>query len=467
MLHLLELFFIYYIMNKGNILIVDDDKSMLRTLQLLLKHEFERVITISNPNRIPEMMSKETCDVILLDMNFSAGKQTGNEGIFWLGEILKIDPEAIVVMITAFGDIKLAVKAIKEGATDFILKPWDNDKLITTIKTGIKLRHSNQRINLLENQRKLINDDLDRHFKLIEGKSGAMLNILKIISKVANTDANILIMGENGTGKEVIAREIHRRSSRRNQIFVSVDLGSLSENLFESELFGHIKGAFTGAVSNRPGLFESARDGTLFLDEIGNLPLSLQAKLLTAIEHRKIIPLGSDREIGINVRLIIATNLPLYDLVQEGLFRRDLLYRINTVQIDIPPLRERCEDIQILAEYFLQKYSRKYFNPNLKFHMNVLKKLKSYDWPGNVRELEHLVEKAVILADDDILQADDFQLISHSQSHELNALRTLDEIENYYIKRAYEKHRGNLAEVARELNISRPTVYRKIKKYGL
>ncbi len=454
-------------MNKGTILVVDDDKTMLRTLLLLLKHEFEQVLTISNPNRIPEMLRKESCDVILLDMNFLAGNQTGNEGIFWLREILNIDPEAIVILITAYGDVNLAVEAMKEGATDFIMKPWENEKLISTIKTGIKLRHSNWQIKFLENQKRLFNEDIDRQFKLVGGKSKAMLNVLKVISKVADTDANILIMGENGTGKEVIAREIHRRSSRRNQVFISVDLGSLSESLFESELFGHMKGAFTGAISNRAGRFESARGGTLFLDEIGNLPLSLQSKLLSTIENKKIIPLGSDKEIGIDVRLIFATNLPLYELVQGGLFREDLLYRINTVQIDLPPLRERNEDILILAEYFLDKYSRKYFKPDLRFQLNVWKKFKSYNWPGNVRELEHTIEKAVILSENNILKLSDFQLTSLTKKSDMKEPGTIEEIEKYYIKRALVKHSGNLTRVARELNISRPAVYRKIKKYGL
>jgi len=451
---------------RGKILIVDDDKSLLRTLQLLLKDEFNRVDTVSNPNRIPEEISSGKYDVVLLDMNFSAGIQTGNEGIYWMNEILNMDPTMVVILITAYGDVKLAVRAMKEGATDFIVKPWENEKLIATLNTGVKLRHSNRKISQLENQQKVVHSDLNRMFQFIPGDSPQMQEVMNIIKKVASTDANVLLLGENGTGKEVIAREIHLQSDRKDQIFLSVDLGSLSENLFESELFGHVKGAFTGADSDRIGRFESAMGGTLFLDEIGNLPLSLQGKLLTAIQRKKIVPLGSTMERQIDMRLICATNRPIYQMVNESLFREDLLYRINTVQIDVPSLREREEDAIHLAEYFLLKYSKKYRKQDLKLTRGAIQKLLTYSWPGNVRELEHTLEKAVILSDKNMLTEDDF-IFSPRHEKKEKELASIEDIERYYILKALQKHRGKLTEVAKELNLSRQTIYRKLKKYGL
>jgi len=450
----------------GNILLVDDDKSTLRTLQLLLKDEFSRVNTISNPNRIPDELSNGNYDVVLLDMNFSAGVQTGNEGIYWMNEIISFDPTIIVILITAYGDIKLAVRAMKDGATDFIVKPWENEKLIATLRMGVKLRQSNRKISQLENKQSVIHNDLNRMFQFIPGDSPKMLEAMKIIKKVASTDANVLLLGENGTGKEVIAREIHIQSERKDEIFMSVDLGSLSESLFESELFGHVKGAFTGADSDRTGRFESAMGGTLFLDEIGNLPLSLQVKLLTAIQRKKIVPLGSTVERHIDMRLICATNRPIYEMVNENLFREDLLYRINTVQVDVPPLRDRGEDVVRLAEHFLLKFSKKYRKPDLKFTRGVIRKFLSYSWPGNVRELEHTLEKAVILSDEKILTEEDFDFSPRYEKKE-EELKSIEDIERHYILKALEKHRGKLTEVANELNLSRQTIYRKLKKYGL
>jgi len=452
--------------SRGNILIVDDDKSLLRTLQLLLKDEFNRVDTVSNPNRIPQEVSSGNHDVVLLDMNFSAGVQTGNEGIYWMNEILKMDPTIVVILITAYGDVQLAVRAMKEGATDFIVKPWENEKLIATLKTGVKLRQSSRKIFQLESQRNIVHTDLNRMFQFVPGDSPEMQKVMDIIKKVAATDANVLLLGENGTGKEVIAREIHMQSNRKDQVFMSVDLGSLSETLFESELFGHVKGAFTGADSDRTGRFESAMGGTLFLDEIGNLPLSLQGKLLTAIQRKKIIPLGSTVERLIDMRLICATNRPIYDMVNENLFREDLLYRINTVQIDVPSLRDRGEDIIRLAEYFLLKYARKYRKQDLKMNRGAIQKFLSYSWPGNVRELEHSIEKAVILTDKKILTEDDF-IFSPRHEKKEKELASIEDIERYYILKALQKHRGKLTEVAKELNLSRQTIYRKLKKYGL
>ncbi len=451
---------------RGKILIVDDDTSMLRTLKLLLRDDFDLVQTISNPKFIPSEIKKQDYDVVLLDMNFSIGKQSGDEGLFWMKEIFKIDPSQIVMMITAYGEVNLAVKAIKQGATDFIVKPWENAKLIATIRTGVKLCQSNRSKSKLEDQHQIIHEDNRRKYQFIPGNSPGMLEVLNIINKVADTDANVLLLGGNGTGKELIARDIHNKSGRRNKIFLSVDLGSLSENLFESELFGHVKGAYTGADTDKAGRFELAEGGTLFLDEIGNLPLTLQGKLLTAIQQRKISPLGSGDEREIDIRLICATNGSLIDMVKENLFREDLLYRINTVQIDIPPLKERGDDIIQLAEHFLFKYAGKYNRPNTRLTSGALKKLSRHPWPGNVRELEHAIEKAVILSDGNKLGEEDFAFNQKSGFTE-ESLTSIEDIEKYYIIKSLEKNRGKLTKVAEDLNLSRQTIYRKIKKYGL
>jgi len=451
---------------RGRVLIVDDDVAIQRTLKLLLRDEFDLVQTLSNPKFIPSEIMKQRYDVILLDMNFSIGRQSGDEGLFWMKQILKIDPAQVVIMITAYGEINLAVKAIKQGATDFIVKPWENVKLIATIRTGVKLCQSNRHISRLENQHLIIHEDNQRQFQFIPGSSPKMLGVLNTINKVAGTDANVLLLGDNGTGKELIARDIHNKSGRRNKIFLSVDLGSLSENLFESELFGHVRGAFTGADTDKAGRFEVAEGGTLFLDEIGNLPLSLQGKLLTAIQQLKITPLGSADEREIDIRFICATNQPLLDMVKENLFREDLLYRINTVQIEIPPLRERGNDIILLAEHFLLKYARKYNKPHSRFTSGALQKLSRYSWPGNVRELEHAVERAVILSEGNMLGEDDFVFSPKSDFAE-ESLTSIEDIEKYYLIKSLEKNRGKLTKVAEDLNLSRQTIYRKIKKYGL
>lgn len=451
---------------RGRILIVDDDVSMLRTLKLLLRDDFDLVQTISNPKFIPSEIKKQRYDVIVLDMNFSVGKQSGDEGLFWMKQIIEIDPTVIVIMITAYGEINLAVKAIKQGATDFIVKPWENSKLIATLRTGVKLCQSNRQLSRLEDQHQLIREDKQRQFQFIPGSSPGMLEVLNIINKVAATDANVLLLGDNGTGKELIARDIHNKSERRNKIFLSIDLGSLSENLFESELFGHVKGAFTGADSNKVGRFEIAEGGTLFLDEIGNLPLSLQGKLLAAIQQRKISPLGTAEEREIDIRFICATNQPLLDMVKENLFREDLLYRINTVKIEIPPLRERGEDITQLAEHFLLKYARKYNKPQSRFTSGALQKLSRHSWPGNVRELEHAVERAVIMSEGNILIEEDF-VFSPKPGFQEESLTSIEDIEKYYIIKSLEKNRGKLTGVAEDMNLSRQTIYRKMKKYGL
>jgi len=451
---------------RGRILIVDDDVSLLRTLKLLLRDEFDQIQTISNPKFIPSEIKKQRYDVILLDMNFSIGKQSGDEGLFWMKQIIEIDPTQVVIMITAYGEINLAVKAIKLGATDFVVKPWENTKLIATIRTGITLCQSNRNISRLVGQQQIMHEDMRRQFQFIPGSSPGMLEVLNIINKVADTEANVLLLGDNGTGKELIARDIHNKSGRRNKIFMAVDLGSLNENLFESELFGHVKGAFTGADTSKAGRFEIAEGGTLFLDEIGNLPLSLQGKLLTAIQQRKITPLGSADEMEIDIRFICATNRPLGEMVKDNLFREDLLYRINTVQIEVPPLRKRGDDIIHLAQHFLIKYAGKYNKPHSRFTSGALLKLSRHSWPGNVRELEHAVERAVILSEGNILGEEDF-VFNQKSGFQEDSLTSIEDIEKYYIIKSLEKNRGKLTKVAEDLNLSRQTIYRKIKKYGL
>ena len=452
--------------SKGKILIVDDDDSILRTMKLLLKDKFDRVRTISNPKFIPAELRKERYEVVLLDMNYSIGNQSGREGLFWMSEIFKHDPSLVVIMITAYGDISLAVKAIKQGATDFVVKPWENTKLIATLQTGVKLCQSNRKATRLEQQQFLLQDEMSRQHQFVPGNSVYMLELMNIINKVAATDANVLILGENGTGKELVAREIHMRSHRKDKIFMPVDLGSLSESLFESELFGHVKGAFTGAYSDKPGRFEASEGGTLFLDEIGNLPLSLQGKLLSAIQQKSVSPLGSTKEKEIDLRLICATNQAIDDMVRDGLFREDLLYRINTVKIVVPPLRDRGEDIIDLAEHYLQRFAKKYNKQEIRFTTHALQKLKKYSWPGNVRELAHAVEKAVILSEGNLLSGEDF-MFSSTHDNNPEKLKSIEDIEKYYILKSLEHHRGKLTGVAEEMNLSRQTIYRKIKKYGI
>jgi len=384
---------------KGNLLIIDDNKSVLTALEMMLQSEFDTVIGLKSPNRLVSAIQKNQIDVVLLDMNFQAGVNTGNEGIYWLNQILKHDPDISVIMITAYGDVELAVRAVKEGAFDFVLKPWDNNKLVSTLHAAMKLRKSKQETDSLRKTTDILKQELNTGSSSIIGQSKPMLKVMEMVNKVAVTDANIFITGENGTGKELIAREIHRKSKRNKEVLVSVDMGSVSETLFESELFGHVKGAFTDAKENRMGKFEAANKGTLFLDEIGNLPLSLQAKILAALQNRAITKVGSNTPVPIDIRLVSATNKNLNALVTEGLFREDLLYRINTITIELPPLRERGEDILLLAEFYLQKYVKKYEKHGLKMNQRAMQALLKYRWPGNVRELQHSMEKAVILAD--------------------------------------------------------------------
>jgi len=453
---------------KGKLLIVDDHKQVLKALIQLLEPEFESITGLPNPNQIISYINKEEFDVILLDMNFSAGVNTGNEGIYWLNRILKSDPLAVVVMITAYADVNLAVRAIKEGATDFVVKPWDNNKLVTTLQAAFKLRQSKVENKKLRERQKQLNKGILKQYGPLIGKSQAMENILQVMKKVARTDADVLVIGENGTGKELIVKDIHNNSRRADEAFVSIDIGTITETLFESEMFGHIKGAFTDAKEEKTGWFETASGGTLFLDEIGNLSLSMQSKLLAAIQNRVIYKVGSKTPIPFDVRLICATNKNLVEMVSKNLFREDLYYRINTIVIEIPPLRERGEDIILLAEHFLKEYAIKYEKFNLKFSSKTLDKLMKHNWPGNVRELRHTVEKAVILCDSDVLRPDDF-IISHpaQQTKHQERPSTFAEIEKHAIQIALRNNNGNILKASKELGLARQTLYNKMQKYNL
>jgi len=452
---------------KGNILIVDDNSSVLIALEMLLQNDFDNILTLKNPNSLPSVIKQNNIDVILLDMNFTAGVNTGNEGLFWLKQIQDIDPAISVVMITAYGDVELAVTAVKQGAFDFILKPWDNNKLKTTLNAALKLRKSKIETEHYRSAADRLKQELNISNQKFIGQSRVIKDVLATIKKVAATDANILITGENGTGKELIAREIHNLSKRSNEIMVSVDMGAISETLFESELFGHMKGAFTDAKENRAGKIETANHGTLFLDEIANLSMPLQAKMLAALQNRTITRIGSNTPISVDIRLISATNRNIEAMIENGQFREDLLYRINTITVEIPPLRERENDILLIAEFYLQKYSNKYGKHGLKISKSGQSKLLKYNWPGNVRELQHCIEKAVILSDDNVLNEDSFNFNNkQAKQTDLQNL-TIDEMEKEMIVANIEKEQGNMSAVAKKLGITRQTLYNKMKKYGI
>lgn len=448
----------------GNILVVDDNRSILSALEILLKPVFGEITCLSNPNQIPSELRKKDFNLVILDMNFRAGTNSGNEGIFWLNKIKEINPDISVVMITAYGDVETAVKALKAGASDFVLKPWDNEKLIATLKLALQLNLSKQEVTSLKERETELKKEINREQKFIIGSSPQLVKILNLVRKVAKTDANVLITGENGTGKELIAQEIHHLSGRSGEVLVSVDIGSLSETLFESELFGHVKGSFTDAHESRQGKFELAHMGTLFLDEIGNLSIHLQSKLLSAIENRQITRIGSNQPVQTNIRLICATNRNLDNMIREGLFREDLLYRINTIQIEIPPLRDRGNDIIILTEFFLKKYAFKYKKPEIKINRQAVDKLLHYSWPGNVRELQHTIEKAVILSDSSVLKPEDLYLKPASPFPGSNSFTTLEVMEQEMIRIALENNNGNLTAAAEQLGITRQTLYNRFKK---
>lgn len=451
---------------QGCILIVDDNKSVLAATEMLLTGIFKKVITISNPNRIPAILTSENIDVVLLDMNFSAGINTGNEGIYWLAEIKKIARELPVVLFTAYADIDLAVKAVKEGATDFVVKPWDNAKLVATLLSAYRLNESRSEVKQLREKEAILKKQINTEKELIWGESAIMQQLHRLVEKVAGTDANILITGENGTGKEMIAKEIHSLSQRRNEVMISVDMGAITETLFESELFGHVKGAFTDAKEDRAGKFEAANKGSLFLDEIGNLTYSLQSKLLAAIQSRKITRVGSNKTIDVDIRLICATNSNLQEMVTNGVFREDLLYRINTIHIEIPPLRKRGNDILLLADFFLRRYEQKYGKKSLTLPPDTQERLLEYPWPGNVRELQHAIEKAVIMCETDTLRPTDFFFKTITSTVD-NNVNTLEEMEKEMIRKAIERNEGNVSTIATQLGITRQTLYNKMKKFGL
>ena len=448
---------------QGTILVVDDNKGILTAVQMLLGTCFEKVITISTRNKIKATLHDENIDVVLLDMNFSAGINTGNEGLFWLSEIKKEDASIQVVLFTAYADIDLAVRGIKEGAADFVVKPWDNAKLLETLKTAYNIRTANRKGISIATDKLVVSKESGMFW----GESNAMQQLRSLIEKVARTDANILVTGENGTGKEMLAREIHLLSNRKKETLVPVDMGAITETLFESELFGHVKGAFTDARADRPGKFEVANKGTLFLDEIGNLSYHLQAKLLTALQRRSIVRVGSNTPIPVNIRLICATNRDLQEMVQKGDFREDLLYRINTIHVEIPPLRERPEDIVPLTEIFLSKYTKIYGKTAMCLSLDAKEKLKAQPWFGNIRELEHTIEKAVIIAERSVLDGNDFDFPRAKKKPVTKEATTLEEMEYNMIKNAMDKYSGNLSLVASQLGISRQTLYNKIKRYEL
>jgi two-component system response regulator HydG len=451
----------------GKILMIDDDEDVLLAAKMLLKKQRHHVIIEKNPNKIPFLLNNDTYDVILLDMNFSKDITSGKEGFFWLEQILEKDPNAVVILITAFGDVEMAVKALKKGATDFILKPWQNEKLVATISTAIRLKQSYNQVDKLKKAKEMLEEQISKPFGEIIGESASIKDVFALINKVARTDANVLILGENGTGKELIARAIHQRSLRKDNSFVSVDMGAITETLFESELFGHKKGAFTDAREDRPGRFELAAGGTLFLDEIGNLTLSLQSKLLSSLQSRQVTRVGSNQHVPVDIRLICATNMPLHKMVQEGTFRQDLLYRINTVELHVPPLSDRIEDIPLLANHYLNSYAKKYHKPVNTIAPEAMDKLKRYAWPGNIRELQHAIERAVIMTDSASLQETDFLLSRSLSSGPPSNTLNLDEVEKAAIAKALQMHNGNISKAADELGLTRASLYRRMEKYGL
>ncbi len=454
----------------GNILIIDDDEDVLFAAKMLLKKYAQNVIIEKNPKKIPFLMNNDSYDVILLDMNFSKDITSGKEGFYWLEQILERDPKAVVILITAFGDVEMAVKALKEGATDFVLKPWQNEKLLATLSTAVKLKKSYKEVETLQTTKKILQDEINQPFKEIIGESEAIKSVFKIIDKVAQTDANVLILGENGTGKELISRAIHMKSLRKDNVFIGVDMGAISETLFESELFGHKKGSFTDAKDDRKGRFEVANKGTLFLDEIGNLSMPLQSKLLAAIQNREVTPIGDNRPVKTDIRLICATNMPIYEMVDEATFRQDLLYRINTVELKLPALRERIDDIPLLADHFVKIYSTKYRKNIKKLASATLSKLKKYHWPGNIRELQHAIERAVIMSEDPSLQPDDFFFLNHkpdSSGSQASDSLNLDEVEKNVIRQAIDQNGGNISKAAKELGLTRASLYRRLEKHGL
>jgi DNA-binding NtrC family response regulator len=461
----------------GRCIVVDDDPDILLSARLLLRDLFVRVDAFQSPQDALDAMDDELPDVILLDANFGRGATNAAEGFHWLSEILRRDPQAVVVMITAHAGIGVAVDAMKRGATDFVSKPWSNERLLATVRTAAALRTSREEAVTERKRSAAIAAPVAGAETPLLGRSPAMARVWSLIERAGPTDANVLILGENGTGKELVAREVHRRSRRADQVLVSVDLGAVSESLFESELFGHVKGAFTDARGDRIGRMQAADKGTLFLDEIGNMPLHLQPKLLTALEQRQVVPVGANKAAKIDVRVIAATNCPPEQLADEGRFRQDLLFRLNTVEIDLPPLRERREDILPLADHFIALYAKKYGKPAMPVTADVARALEAYDWPGNVRALRHACERAVILAAGDSFAVEDFSL-SRSAAPTVRAAApaptagprddlNLERVEKQLVEEALKKHSYNISLAAAELGLTRASLYRRMEKHGL
>jgi len=457
----------------GNILIVDDDEDILIAGRLMLSRNFAQVITCRRPESIPELLKIHKFDAILLDMNFGPGESSGKQGLEWLERILEIDPRLVVVMITAHGSVDTVVEAMKRGAMDFVSKPWQNEKVIATLSTAVALHRSRLEAESLRQANRALAEATSAPSSNIIAQSDAMNAVFALVRRAAPTDANVLVLGENGTGKELIARELHRKSGRSDKVFLSVDVGSIAESLFESEMFGHRKGAFTGAAEDRPGRFQAANGGTLFLDEIGNLPLHLQAKLLNALEQRKVTPVGSDTAEEIDVRLISATNVSAEALRNSSHFRPDLLFRLNTVEITLPPLRERRDDILPIANHYLAMYSRKYSTSPKSFSAQAEQAMRVYDWPGNVRALRHAIERAVILASNNVVEAEDLQLNYGTLAAQPDIIADepvvlkLDEMEKATIQKALCKHGFNISHAAKELGLTRASLYRRMEKHGL
>ncbi|MEL6948678.1 MAG: sigma-54 dependent transcriptional regulator [Pseudomonadota bacterium] len=455
----------------GRILIVDDDPDILTAGRLLLRRHFEHVETLNDPTSIPERVGGGQFDAVLLDMNFGPGESSGAQGLEWLARIRELDPDLVVVMITAHGGVDTAVEAMKLGASDFVAKPWQNEKVVATLSAAVELHRRRVENASLRSVNQLLQESAQGQPSPIVGTSGALAGVLSVVERAAPTDANILILGENGTGKELIAREIHRRSARAGQLFLSVDMGSISESLFESELFGHKKGAFTGANADRAGRFQAANGGTLFLDEVGNLPLAQQAKLLRVLEQRHITPVGSDRSEPVDVRIVAATNVPAAALRDEQRFRPDLLFRLNTVEITVPPLRERTDDIVAIAQHYLRVYGEKYGKPRLSLTHDAKQALTDDPWPGNVRALRHAIERAVILATSDVIQIEDLQLSGPASSGAAGTaipnVHNLDQMERQTIEKVLRKHGFNISKAARELGLTRASLYRRMEKHGL
>ena len=456
-----------------NILIVDEDEDIQSACRVLLKRRFDQITTCTDPFNIPALMAGQKFHVILLDMNFTPGETSGKEGLHWLGRILELDSDAVVVMITAHGSLNTAVAAMKRGATDFIAKPWQNEKVVATVSTAVQLRHSRKESETLRQTNKVLREDSATGNAEIIGESAAATKLMTVVSRAGPTDANVLILGENGTGKELIARELHRQSKRQDRGFLTIDMGSISETLFESELFGHKKGAFTDASDDRLGRFQAANGGTVFLDEIGNLPLNLQAKLLRVLEERNVTPVGSDESQEIDVRVIAATNVPAATLRNEDHFRQDLLFRLNTVELTVPPLRDRKDDILPIARHFAEIYSQKYGGARRVFSEAAEQALCDYAWPGNVRALRHAVERAIILTDTEIIEPADLQLDYMATAREqrdtaiVPTILNLDYLEKETIQKALRKHGFNISRAANELGLTRASLYRRMEKHDL